>query len=142
MTVHQLSVFVENKSGTLLKILELLKEAGIQLIASTISDTVEYGIYRIICSEPKRAYDTLKSAGIAANISDVFAIKLDNQPGRAAEAIRSFTDAGIDISYLYSFLLDGKGILVFRTDNTEKTREVILNDGLNFVEEKDLMKMA
>lgn len=142
MTVHQLSVFVENKSGTLLKILELLKEAGIQLIASTISDTVEYGIYRIICSEPERAYDTLKSAGIAANISDVFAIKLDNQPGRAAEAIRSFTDAGIDISYLYSFLLDGKGILVFRTDNTEKTREVILNDGLNFVEEKDLMKMA
>ena len=142
MTVHLLSVFVENKSGTLLKILELLKEAGIQLIASTISDTVEYGIYRIICSEPKRAYDTLKSAGIAANISDVFAIKLDNQPGRAAEAIRSFTDAGIGISYLYSFLLDGKGILVFRTDNTEKTREVILNDGLNFVEEKDLMKMA
>lgn len=142
MTVHQLSVFVENKSGTLLKILELLKEAGIKLIASTISDTVEYGIYRIICSEPKRAYDTLKSAGIAANISDVFAIKLDNQPGRAAEAIRSFTDAGIGISYLYSFLLDGKGILVFRTDNTEKTREVILNDGLNFVEEKDLMKMA
>lgn len=142
MTVHQLSVFVENKSGTLLKILELLKEAGIQLIASTISDTVEYGIYRIICSEPERAYDTLKSAGIAANISDVFAIKLDNQPGRAAEAIRSFTDAGIGISYLYSFLLDGKGILVFRTDNTEKTREVILNDGLNFVEGKDLMKMA
>lgn len=142
MTIHQLSVFVENKSGTLLKILELLKEAGIQLIASTISDTVEYGIYRIICSEPERAYDTLKSAGIAANISDVFAIKLDNQPGRAAEAIRSFTDAGIGISYLYSFLLDGKGILVFRTDNTEKTREVILNDGLNFVEEKDLMKMA
>ncbi len=142
MTVHQLSVFVENKSGTLLKILELLKEAGIQLIASTISDTVEYGIYRIICSEPQRAYDTLKRAGIAANISDVFAIKLDNQPGRAAEAIRSFTDAGIGISYLYSFLLSGKGILVFRTDNTEKTREVILNDGLSFVEEKDLMEMA
>lgn len=142
MTVHQLSVFVENKSGTLLKILELLKEAGIQLIASTISDTVEYGIYRIICSEPQRAYDTLKRAGIAANISDVFAIKLDNQPGQAAKAIRSFTDAGIGISYLYSFLLGGKGILVFRTDNTEKTREVILKDGLNFVKEKDLMEMA
>ena len=108
MTVHQLSVFVENKSGTLLKILELLKEADIQLIASTISDTVEYGIYRIICSEPERAYDTLKSAGIAANISDVFAIKLDNQPGRAADAIRSFTDAGIGISYLYSFLFGRK----------------------------------
>lgn len=142
MTVHQLSVFVENKSGTLLQVLELLKEAGIQLIASTISDTVEYGIYRIICSEPQRAYETLKKAGISANISDVFAITLDNQPGRAADAIRSFTDAGIGISYLYSFLLGGKGILVFRTDNTEKTREVILSNGLNYVEEKDLITMG
>ena len=55
MTIQQLSVFIENKSGTLQKVLNLLKEAGIQLIASTIADTVEYGIYRIICSEPKRA---------------------------------------------------------------------------------------
>ena len=142
MTVHQLSVFVENKSGTLLKILELLKEAGIQLIASTISDTVEYGIYRIICSEPQRAYETLKKAGIAANISEVFAITLDNQPGRAAEAIRLFTEAGIGISYLYSFLLGGKGILVFRTDQAEKTRDVILSGKLKYVEEKDLTKLA
>ena len=62
MTIQQLSVFIENKSGTLQRVLNLLKEAGIQLIASTIADTVEYGIYRIICSEPKRAYETLKEA--------------------------------------------------------------------------------
>ena len=142
MTIHQLSVFVENKSGTLLQVLELLKEAGIQLIASTISDTVEYGIYRIICSEPMRAYDTLKQAGISANLSEVFAIMLDNRPGRAADAIRSFSEAGIGISYLYSFLLSGKGILVFRTDNTEKTRQVILDKGLDYIEEKRLLEMA
>lgn len=141
MTIHQLSVFVENKSGTLLRVLDLLKEANIQLIASTISDTVEYGIYRIICSEPQRAYDTLKEAGISANVSDVFAITLDNTPGRAADAILQFTEAGIGISYLYSFLLGGKGILVFRTDNPEKTREVILNKQLSYIEEKDLSSL-
>ena len=78
MTIQQLSVFIENKSGTLQRVLNLLKEAGIQLIASTIADTVEYGIYRIICSEPKRAYETLKEAGISVALSDVFAITLDN----------------------------------------------------------------
>ena len=52
MIVHQISIFVENKSGTLLKVLELFKENNIQLIASTISDTVEYGIYRIISPNP------------------------------------------------------------------------------------------
>lgn len=141
MTVHQLSVFVENKSGTLLKVLELLKEANIQLIASTISDTIEYGIYRIICSEPERAYQTLKNAGISANVSEVFAVTLDNYPGRAADAIKSFTDAGIGISYLYSFLLGGKGILVFKTDNNEKTKEVILENNLSYLEDRKLNQL-
>ena len=48
MTIHQLSIFIENRSGTLIKVLEALKEANIQIIASTIADTAEYGIYRII----------------------------------------------------------------------------------------------
>ena len=142
MTVHQLSVFIENKSGTLLQVLELLKGAGIQLIASTISDTVEYGIYRIICSEPQRAYETLQQAGITASVSDVFAIRLDNYPGRAADAIRSFSDAGIGISYLYSFLLNGKGILIFRTDDEKKTVAAIKECGLEIVEEKDLSTLV
>lgn len=130
MAVHQISVFVENKSGTLLRVLDLFKEAGIQLIASMISDTVEYGIYRIICSEPMRAYDVLLNAGISASISEVFAITLDNTPGRAADAVRMLTNEGIGISYLYSFLLSGKGILVFRTDNIDKTNDVIVAKGL------------
>lgn len=142
MTIHQLSVFVENKSGTLLQVLELFKEAGIQLIASTISDTVEYGIYRIICSEPERAYETLQKAGISAKVSEVFAITLDNTPGRAADAIRSFSDEGIGISYLYSFLLGGKGILVFKTDDSDKTRNVITKKKLSYIEEKDLNNMV
>lgn len=138
MTVQQLSVFIENKAGTLLKVLELLKEAKIQLIASTIADTVEYGIYRIICSEPMRAYETLKNAGISVALSDVFAITLDNQAGRAAEAIKIFSDAKIGITYMYSFLLGNKGILIFRTDNPDRAREVIILNDLSFVADKDL----
>lgn len=138
MTIQQLSVFIENKSGTLLKVLELFKDANIQLVASTIADTVEYGIYRIICSEPSRAYTTLKEAGISVALSDVFAIKLDNTPGRAADAVRILTQAGIGITYMYSFLLDGKGILIFRTDNSEKAREVIILNDMEFVADKRL----
>lgn len=142
MTVQQISIFVENKSGTLLKVLDLFKEAGIQLIASTISDTVEYGIYRIICSEPSRALERLKQAGISANVSDVFAIKLDNIPGRAADAVRLLSKAGISISYLYSFMLSGKGILIFRTDNPQKTEEVITEKGLQTLDDHSLLSMV
>jgi hypothetical protein len=138
MTVHQLSIFIENKSGTLLQVLNLLKEAGIQLVASTISDTTEYGIYRIICSEPMRAYKTLENAGIAVNLTDVFALKLDNHPGCAADAIACLREAGISLNYLYSFLLDKKGILVFRTDKPDKTREAILLNKLTYITEDEL----
>ena len=62
MTVHQLSVFIENKSGTLVRVLRLLKREKIQLIASTIADTVDYGIFRIICSQPEKAYNVLKAS--------------------------------------------------------------------------------
>ncbi|MCQ2152415.1 MAG: amino acid-binding protein [Bacteroidales bacterium] len=140
MTIHQLSIFVENRQGTLIKVLQLLKEAGVQLIASTIADTVEYGIYRIICSEPDRAYSILRDKGISVALSDVFAIELDDQVGRAADTLTLFSEAGISIAYMYSFLLKGKGILVFRTDDNEKTCQVIREQGLRYIPESDLSK--
>ena len=125
MTIKQISIFIENKSGTLLKVLNVLKEANIQIIASTISDTVEYGIYRIICDNPTKAITLLKESGVNAVDNDVFAIELDDTPGQAASAIQYFAEAGINISYMYSFLVAGKGILILRTNDTEKTQEII-----------------
>jgi len=140
MTIHQLSVFVENKQGTLIKVLQLLKEANVQLIASTIADTVEYGIYRIICSEPERAYGILKEKGISVALSDVFAIALDDEVGKAADTLTLFSNEGINIAYMYSFLFNGKGILVFRTDNEEETKKMIVKEKLKYIPESDLLK--
>ena len=141
MTVHQLSVFIENKSGTLVKVLKLLKKENIQLIASTIADTADYGICRIICSEPERAYGVLKEAGVAVSLCEVFAVELDDRPGKAADAIELFAGEGISIAYLYSFLLNGKGVLIFRTDNAEKAAEIIAVNDLRLIREKDLTKL-
>ena len=141
MTVHQLSVFIENKSGTLVKVLKLLKKENIQLIASTIADTADYGICRIICSEPERAYGVLKEAGVAVSLCEVFAVELDDRPGKAADAIELFAGEGISIAYLYSFLLNGKGVLIFRTDNAEKAAEIIAVNDLRLIREKDLSKL-
>ncbi len=138
MTVHQLSVFIENKSGTLVKVLKLLKQENIQLIASTIADTADYGICRIICSEPEKAYAVLKEAGVAVSLCEVFAVELDDRPGKAADAIELFAGEGISIAYLYSFLLNGKGVLIFRTDNADKAAEIISSNDLKIIREKDL----
>ncbi len=142
MTINQLSIFIENRSGTLIKVLQVLKEAGIQIIASTIADTAEYGIYRLICSDPIRACEELKKNGVAVALSNVLAIELDDEPGRAADAVETFSKAGISIAYMYTFLLGGKGIMVFRTDNREKAQQVIIENKLKYIEEPDLSKLV
>lgn len=131
MTVKQISVFLENKSGTLIKVLNLLRERNIQIVASTVADTAEYGIFRIICNDPASAFDTLKAAGVAVSLCDVFAIDLEDKPGRAASVIEEFASHGVSIAYLYSFLLDGKGVLIFKTDDVAKTEEIIEKNGFS-----------
>ena len=128
MTVKQLSIFLENRSGTMTKVLDILKETGVRIIASSIADTAEYGLFRVICTDPQKAYDELAEAG-----------ELDNRPGQVADTIRRISDAEISITYMYSFLFHGKGLLVFRTDNTEEAREVIRRASLKSIAEKDLI---
>ncbi|MBO4802460.1 MAG: amino acid-binding protein [Bacteroidaceae bacterium] len=142
MTIPQLSIFIENRSGTLITVLNVLKQAGIQIIASTIADTAEYGIYRLICSEPMRACEELKKAGVAVALSGVFALEIDDQPGRAADAVKTFSEAGISITYMYSFLLRGKGILVFRTDDNDHAAAVITSNQLKTIDESALTALV
>ena len=140
MRIKQLSIFIENQSGTLIQVLELLGKSRIQMVACTIAETADYGIFRIICSEPDRACSELKAAGLAVAISEVFAIEMNDRPGGAADAVKAFSDAGIEITYMYAFLLDGKGIMIIRTDETEKAREVITKQGLPYLCAKDFVR--
>lgn len=142
MTVRQLSIFIENKSGALVEVLDTLKDAGISLIASNIADTVEYGICRIICGEPERAYSVLKDAGVAVAVSNVFAIELDNKPGCAADVIRVLSAEGVSITYLYSFLVEGHGVIIFRTDAPDKTANAIERSRFVTISEQQLEALA
>ena len=142
MTIQQLSVFVENKSGAMLNILNLLKVEGIQLLAVNIADTVEYGIFRIICSEPSKAYKLLQEAGISVTLTDVFAIELDDKVGELARVLEIFHNESISITYLYSFLLNGKGIMIFRTADSDRTREIVILNKLKFIAGRDLYSLV
>ncbi len=137
MTIKQLSIFIENKEGTLTKVLELLSKAGIQIIASTIADTKDYGIYRVLCDKPTQAYLILKENGINVQLADVIALSIDDVPGRAAEAVKKLSASGVNILYLYSFLWKGKGVLVLRTDNSDKANETIIINKMSFLTEAD-----
>lgn len=134
-TIKQLSIFIENKSGTLIKVLNLLSEAKIQIIASTIADTQDYGIYRVLCSAPCEAFTILKENGINVQLTDVLAIAIENEPGKAATAINALSDEGVNILYMYSFLWQGRGVLVMRTDKSDEAMQVIARKSIILLDE-------
>ena len=137
MTIKQLSIFIENKSGTLIRVLDLLSRANIQIIASTIADTQDYGIYRVLCSAPGQAFLILKDNGINVQLADVMAITIDDEPGRAALAVKALSDAGVNILYMYSFLWKGKGVLTMRTDEVALAEKVIQENAIQLLNETE-----
>lgn len=140
--VSQLSIFIQNASGTLEKVLQLFKEGSIQIITTTLADTQDFGILRVICSEPQRAFLVLKDAGITVTLTQVEAIELDNSPGQAADALRVFAVDDVEIRYLYSFLLKNKGILIFKTDNTESAEKIIRDNNFHALNDADLIRLT
>ena len=140
MTIKQLSIFIENKAGTLTKVLDLLSKEGIQIIASTIADTQEFGIYRVICAEPLKAFNILRAANINVQLTDVLAVKIDDKPGAAANVIDIFYQGGINVAYMYSFLLNGNGVLAIRAVPSDTAHELMVLNKIDFITEDDLKK--
>jgi len=141
MTIHQISIFLENKYGKLNEVLSLLADADIRIIAATVADTTEFGIMRMIVSDPQKAYTILKDNNVSANLTDVLAIVTDSCAGSFAKALSEFTKAGLSIEYMYCFSIKEKSILIIRTNNRDSAREVIRRQNLEYIQESDLAKL-
>ena len=128
--IQQVSVFIENRTGTLNEVLGILKEAQIQLYAISIADTADYGICRLICDRPEDALQALVIKGVAAAVSPVCAVELDNTPGAAADMVALFAKEGLSLAYLYTFLYENRPIMIFRTDDADKARNILQASGL------------
>lgn len=139
--ISQLSIFIENRPGALERILRLFKDASIDLITTTLADTQDFGLFRVICTDPQRACLVLRDSGISVTLTQVQAIELDNRPGMAADALQTFAADDMNVKYMYSFLLKGKGILIFRTDNLDKSREIIEGKGYRELNDKDMQQL-
>lgn len=141
MIVHQLSIFLENKFGKLSELLALLGSENIRIIAATVADTSEFGILRLIVSDPEKAYAIFQERGVGANMTEVLAIKSDAEAGRFAQIISLFTQAGVSIEYMYCFSLDKQSIMIIRTNNKEAAFEVIRKHQIDHVNACDLINL-
>ena len=127
MTIKQLSVFLENKSGRINEVAKILGKNGINMHAFSMAETTDFGILRLIVSEVDKAVEVLRDASFAVMLTDVVCINCGNSAGALSTILDKLTDNGIFIEYMYAFAEGERANIVIRPSDIDKCVEV-LND--------------
>lgn len=129
MLVKQISVFLENKPGRLSEAAEVLAKNGIDISALSLADTDEYGVLRMIVSDPDKAKKALGESGVICKVTDALVVAIDDRPGGFSESLRILTDNGIEVKYMYACVSreHGKAIMVLSVADPAKADELIRN---------------
>jgi hypothetical protein len=140
MIIKQLSVFLENRSGRLHEVFDILGNAQINVSACSLADTSEFGILRMIVSEPQKAHESLKENRFSVNTSEVISFATPNTPGALSKTLKILSDANIGIEYLYGFSPGDKSFIVLRSDNLEKAIIELQRHEMELISASDLYK--
>ena len=137
MSIKQLSVFLENKQGRLWKALNTLKSENIDIRALSIADTSEFGILRMIVSDPVRAKELLDNE-FAVSIADVLAIEVEDQPGGLEAALGLLNENNLNVEYIYAFVekKTSKALVVLRTDDNDSSLKLLKENGFSVIEDE------
>lgn len=140
MTIDQISVFVENKPGKLVEVVEVLGGGGIDLRAMSIADTADFGILRLIVSDPDKALRLLNDAGFVTSVNKVVAVSVEDKPGGLAKVLRLLSDAGVSVEYVYAFITHeaGKAFVIIRADDNTRALEVLKANSIRFAVQSDI----
>ncbi|MBR4926552.1 MAG: amino acid-binding protein [Prevotella sp.] len=141
MLAKQLSVFLENKSGRLTEVTEVLGNAGVNLSAMSIADNSDFGILRCIVSDPDKAYKELKAAQFTVKITDVIGFVCPNTSGSLAKVLKMLSDNGIFIEYMYSFANGDVAHVVVRPTDLEACDRVLAEKKVELMAASDLYKL-
>lgn len=134
MFIKQVSVFLENADGRLQSALDVIKNEKINIVSLSLADTSEYGMLRMIVSDPEKAKAALKEAGLSAHLTDVLAIKLPHTVGSLQGVVESITKAGIGIEYMYALSTkDENACIVIKPANKDACAKALEDMKLDFL---------
>jgi hypothetical protein len=135
MKVKQISVFLENKTGRLAEVTDVLGKGGINLRAITIADTADFGILRFVASDPNKALSLLESKGFTAKETDVLGIEVPDRPGGLSAVMAALGKNNVNIEYLYASLEKNKdrAVVVFKIEDIDRGLEVIKESGFTTI---------
>jgi hypothetical protein len=140
MKLQQLSVFLENKPGSLKKALGVLADAKINISTLALADTKEYGILRLLIKDWEKAKAALEKGGLTVKQTEVLAVEVEDRPGGLAAVLAPVEAAEVNVEYMYAFSTGGKGkaVLIFRFSDLDKAIAALKNAGMNVLENVQL----
>ena len=133
--LKQLSMFAENTRGAMLRLMTCLRQYDINVLASVTNDSAEFGIVRLVVSDPKRAAEVLADNGYQCRITDVIGVKMEDRPGGLESLLKVIHDSRININYLYGAFSrsDRHPVILLNTEDIQETESCLRSKGVDIL---------
>jgi hypothetical protein len=143
MAIKQLTVFVQNKKGTVVKVTEILSKNNVNLRALSIAETQDFGILRLIVNDEGAAEKVLRENGYIIKVIDVVGVKIGDAPGKLTEALSVLDKADINVEYMYAFMArtERHAYVVLRVEDNAVAEEALTSAGFKMISEADINKL-
>lgn len=140
MSVKQISIFIENKKGSLAEVTKFISDKHINLKAVSIADTQDFGILRIITDNPNEARELLKAEGYTVTATSVLAVAMSDAPGSMAAILNVLSEADVSVEYTYAFMsnIANKAYMIFRVDDNDKATKALVAANIAVVNQEDM----
>lgn len=142
MFAKQLTVFIENRSGRLSEVLNVLKENNINILSLSLADTTEFGLLRLIVDNAKLGKEKLSENGFSSLLSDVSIIKIPHKAGSLQALLKIIDDNGVNIEYMYGLSIESnEAHVVLKASDTQKVDAILDANGVSTLSCEELAKL-
>lgn len=143
MTINQISVFTENRFGTIRNVTKALAEAGIDIRALSVADTEGFGVLRMIVSDARKAKDVLSGEECIVSITPVLGVIIPDVPGGLSGVLALLAEHKVNIEYMYAFIMKSgeHACVVLRVKNNEKVTSILTEAGIGLLTEAEVSGM-
>jgi hypothetical protein len=143
MKIKQLSIFLQNKMGSLAKPLEVLTVVDVNIRAMCMADTSEFGILRLVVDDPIKGKEALEENNFLVKITDIIGIEMNDTPGGLTSVLDVIRDNLIDLEYLYAFShkKEDKAILLLHADDIDKLIDVLSKNNIPLVSAEEVYNL-
>lgn len=143
MAIKQLSIFVENREGTLVNVTDAIAKANVDIRAMSVADTNDFGIFRLIVTDYDKAKAALEEANCFVSITEVVGVAVEDKPGSLAKVVKLLADNSINIEYMYAFITVSKqfAFVVLRVADNAVAEKILTDAGVRLISEEDIANL-